>query len=274
MTGVDAVAPEDRYDAHPVAPCGTGVLLLAGSSGRIETARADLLAAHGARVRAIRWFGGAGQRPSPHEVPVELFLAQLEALRGECDRLAVFGSSFGAEAALVVAGLERLDATVAVAPSSVVWSGFHDGDRSSHWTLGGSPVPAVPFASDWTPQTDPPEFVSLYESSLDLDPETTAAATIPVERIAGEVLLIAGGDDRVWPSIRFAQEIAKRRRAHGLDTEVVSEPDAGHRLLLPGEASVSGGVRMGRGGSPEADARLGARAWPRIARVLRLATSE
>lgn len=108
------ITPADVFDAHPAEPHGTAVLLLAGSSGRIETNRAEMLAAHGARVRAIRWFGGVGQRPAPHEVPLELFVDEIDALRANHDRVALFGTSFGAEAALSVAAVTPVDATVAV----------------------------------------------------------------------------------------------------------------------------------------------------------------
>jgi len=80
MTSAHRVATADRYDAIPADPNGTAVLLLAGSSGRIERERAELLARPGARARAIRWFGGEGQRPHPHEVPLELFTTQIEQL--------------------------------------------------------------------------------------------------------------------------------------------------------------------------------------------------
>lgn len=260
----------DLHDAFPEDPCGTAVLLLAGSSGRVEAERAELLARQGARVRAIRWFGGVGQRPVPHEVPIETFIDQLDLLSSDSDRVAIFGTSFGAEAALVTASLHPVDATVAVAPSSVVWSGIADGVWSSHWAHRDTPLPAVPFDPAWTPSTDPPEFRSLYASSLDSDPEITAAATIRAERIGGTVVLVAGGDDRVWPSTRFVSDIVERRTAHGRPTTVVTHPSAGHRLTLPGEAAATGGTAMARGGTPAADAELGALAWPEIVRALAL----
>lgn len=263
----------DVYDVHPSIASGTAVLLLAGSSGRVERERADLFAARGVRVRAIRWFGGVGQRPAPHEVPIELFLTHLDELREESDRLAIFGTSFGAEAALVTAGATRLDATIAVAPSSVVWSGYADEGWSSHWTLRGVPLPAVGFDPSWSASTQPPEYVGLYTASLERDPAVTTAAAIRVEDIAGDLLLIAGGDDRVWPSTRFAADIARRRADHGLPTSVVTHPSAGHRLLLPGESAPAGGVRMARGGSAAADAELGVRAADEIARLLEARSS-
>jgi dienelactone hydrolase len=258
----------DLHDAFPEAPTGTAVLLLAGSSGRIETERAELLARYGARTRAIRWFGGVEQRPAPHEVPIESFIDQLELLRADADRIAIFGTSFGAEAALVTASLHPVDATVAVAPSSVVWSGVLDGEWSSHWSHQGVPLAAVPFDPSWSPSTEPPEYRSLYESSLDRDPDRTEAATIRVEKIVGPVVLVAGGDDRVWPSERFAAEIARRRALHGRETTVIAHPDAGHRMTLPRESAARGGVVMSRGGTPAADAALGALTWPAITRAL------
>lgn len=261
-------ATADRFDAHPPEPNGTGVLLLAGSSGRVEIGRAELLAARGPRVRATRWFGGEGQRPTPHEVPLELFIEQIAVLRRDCDRVVLFGTSFGAEAALTVGTLCPVDAVIAIAPTSVVWAGSHAGRWSSHWTLAGEPVPFTPFDHDWAPDADPPAFRGLYASSMQRFPERAAAARIPAEKITGDVLLIVGQDDQVWPSAYFAQQIVSARKKAGLLTTLVSHPDAGHRLLLPGEQPAAGGVRMARGGTPKADAELGERAWPEILRIL------
>ncbi|KJL21243.1 hypothetical protein RN51_02257 [Microbacterium oxydans] len=236
----------------------------------MEAERAEMLARHGARVRAIRWFGGVGQRPAPHEVPIETFAEEVELLRRDADRVAIVGTSFGAEAALVTASLHPIDVTVAVAPSSVVWAGNSEGTWSSHWTHRGAPLPFVPFAPSWVSSTDPPEYRALYESSVDRDASAAAAAAIRSEDIDGVVMLIAGGDDRVWPSTRFARELAERRTAKGLETTTITHPGAGHRLLLPGESVVTAGVTMARGGSPSADAKLGALAWPKIAKALQL----
>ncbi len=262
--------PEWRL-VRPEVPCGTGVLLLAGSSGRVDVGRASLLARHGATVLAIRWFGGPDQQSGPYDVPLEPIVSALDLLAPECDRLALSGTSFGAEAALLVASLDdRVAATVAFAPSAYVWAGYGDGHWTSHWTLEGAPLPFVPFRDDWTPDSEPPAFRGLYEGSLVVaGPDVVRSATIPVERIGGRVVLVAGGDDQVWPAVDFAEAIAARRLQHGLATAVVTHPDAGHRTLLPGEAVVQGGQRMQRGGTDEADRALGASAWPAIAAAIR-----
>jgi hypothetical protein len=254
---------------EPDEPTGIGVLLLAGSSGRVDAQRARVLRAHGAVVLAIRWFGGPRQQPGPFGVPLELFTGALDRLEPLADELAIAGTSFGGEAALLTAGLDpRVRATVGFAASSVVWPGWSGHEWTSHWTWRGEQLPFVPLDPTWESDEDPPSFLPLYERGL--QQRAGDAGTIPVERISGRLLLIAGGDDRVWPSVRFAEQIVERRSAHGLRTEVVTHPGAGHRTTLPGEVPPVSGMRMARGGSPDADAALGAAAWPEIARALRL----
>lgn len=255
----------------PETHCGTGVLTVGGSSGRIDDARARLFAEQGALAMSIRWFGGPGQPSGPRLVPLETFTAALDRLAPECDRLVISGMSFGAEAALLVASYdERVDGCIGFAPSSVAWSFVDpDGTQVSHWSYGGRPVGAVPFDTTWQPDTDPPAYVGSYEQSLRVaDPETVASATIPVERIS-ELLLVAGGDDQVWPSVDFAQRIATRRREHGLDTTCTTLPNAGHRTLLPGEKPVVAGMSMRRGGTDETNRELGRLAWPHVRHILR-----
>jgi hypothetical protein len=112
-------------------------------------------------------------------------------------------------------------------------------------------------------------FADWYLASLMAVPERLPAATIPVERIP-ELLLVAGGDDQVWPSESFAADISARRSGHGRSTTVVSVPEAGHRTILPDENLPHGGQDMARGGTPEADGVLGATAWPHLIRTLRM----
>jgi hypothetical protein len=141
----------------------------------------------------------------------------------------------------------------------------------SHWTHEGRPVPPVPFDASWEPDTDPPAYVGMYRQSLGVaDAETVANATIPVERI-GEVLLVAGGDDQVWPSVDFAERIVARRRTHGFETTNVMLDTAGHRTLLPGETPVVAGQSIRRGGTDRTNRELGRLAWPHVRRILRLA---
>lgn len=250
------------------------VLILSGSSGRVETDRARVLAARGAAVLPFQWFGGPGQPAEICEIPLESFTPALDHLAAQSSNLAVIGTSRGAEAALLLAaGDPRIRAVAALSPSSVVWPHVCPGaDGRDHlyrssWTLAGRPLPFVPYDETW--RGGPESFRGIYELSLQTFADRMEAATIHVERIAGRVLLTAGADDQVWPADRFAADIAARRAAHGLPTELLTDAHAGHRLRLPGEPAAAPGG-MGRGGTAEADAAFGARVWPRLLSLLDL----
>jgi len=100
-----------------------GVLVVTGSSGRVDVARARLFADRGAVALAQRWWGGDGQAPSINEIPIERFVAAIDRLRDAgCERLAMIGVSYGAHAALLTAIHDpRLELVVAISPA--MWSG-------------------------------------------------------------------------------------------------------------------------------------------------------
>ena len=271
----------DEVDGVCVRPVGsrshtgTGVLVLSGSSGRVEIERAGVLAGVGTTALTYRWFGSPGQPAGIWELPLESFDWAVDHLASQCDRVVLLGASKSAEALLLYAADDRrVDAVVAVSPSHVVWANVAPGPdgslrpQHSSWSRTGRPVPFVPYDDDVVVTGEPPSFEPLYRASLDSHREREAAATIPVERFFGDVLLVAGGDDQVWPSLDSARRIEARRAAHDLPTTVVTHPSAGHRVVLPGESVATGGAPMARGGSEEADRALGLLAWPQIRRVL------
>lgn len=254
---------------------GTGVLVLAGSSGRIDTARVDMLSARGVTAAGLRWFGGDGLPELPSEVPLEHVMDAVGVLAHDCDRVVLLGLSYGAEAALLTASLDpRPAAVVAMAPTDVAWEGHRRTETDpvrSKWTHVGAPVPFVPMDRTPVPAGERPAFVDLYLRSLDVaGADVVAAAEIPVERFGGEVLLVVGGDDQVWPSARAAARIERRRAAAGLPTTVVRDERAGHPIVLPGEVVPDLARPYRVGGDAGAPQRLGRRAWPHIARVLDL----
>lgn len=189
-------------------------------------------------------------------------------------RLAIIGLSYGAEAALLTAVRDhRIAAAVALAPTDVAWEGHRRDDTEpprSKWTWRGEPVPFVPLDSTWTPPADEtPAFTPYYERSRALaGAEAIDAARIPVERFTGDLVLVPGGDDQVWPSLPAARAIAARRAAPGLRTVLVEDPGAGHPVVLPGETApgTARGYRVG--GDVGSAQRLGALAWPAIRDVL------
>lgn len=255
----------------------TGVVVLGGSSGRVDVSRAKLFANHGTMAVALRWFGGEGQAPGICEIPLETFFAAADYLveRG-CERIVLVGTSKGAEAALLTAVHDRrISAVVAISPSSFVWGNIGPGldgisfpERSS-WTLRDTPLPFIPADPEWVREYRDAliAYRGLFEHCLKMHGAEIEAAAIPLERTSAQVLLVAGCDDALWPSDKFAISIVQRRANAGLPTQLVLAKDAGHRVLLPGETTQRSSLHA-HGGNDEADAALGRLAWEQIQAIL------
>jgi dienelactone hydrolase len=263
----------------PVAGSNASVLVLAGSSGRIDAERCRILARAGMTALSIRWFGGPGQAPGICEIPLERFVEAIDVLRAEAgQRIGVLGVSKGAEAALLLAVRDpRVDAVVALSPTSVVWANLGPGldgvtrPCRSSWTWNGEPVAFVPYDDSWTAAEaagEPKSYRAHYEQSRHTFADSARAAAIPIEQSEAQVVLVAGGDDQMWPSLAFARELAAQRTAAGRPVRLVTSAEAGHRPRLPGEGPAGHSDRFRYGGTAQADAALGTAAWPHLVAAL------
>lgn len=255
----------------------TGVVVLSGSSGRVDVARARLFANENASALALQWFGAEGQIPGICEIPLETFFAATDCLvELGCRRIVYVGTSKGAEASLLAAVHDpRIDAVAAISPTSVVWGNIGPGrdgiswpERSS-WTLEGLPCPFVPTDPNWSARYADGlvSYRGLFQHCLQVFKDEASRAAIPVEATSAEIVLVAGGDDALWPSLDFAESIVRRRMDAGKTTRLVSAPDAGHRILLPGENTPRSRSHA-HGGNDDADASLGREAWDHVRELL------
>jgi dienelactone hydrolase len=224
------------------------VISLSGSEGGFESVRAPMLASRGFATLAVAYFRAPGLPQELFDVPVETIERAVSWVRRQpeldANRIAIRGSSRGAELALVAAALiPDIHAVIAEAPSDVVGQGIDSAGRSraaSAWSWRGQPLPFMP-------QIAPPEFTSqfqrrgppyrlrpLYEASR-TDTEALRRAQIPVERINGPILLTSGEDDQYWPSSVHAEAIVARLRAAGFRHAVAhtAHGHAGHQILVP-----------------------------------------
>jgi dienelactone hydrolase len=257
------------------------VLVMGGSEGGFGGDDvAALLASRGYVALSLAYFGTGPLPASLERIPLEYFFAAVDSLQGDArvhrGRLAVLGTSKGAEAALLLAAHDpRLRAVVVYAPSAVAWSCICPNAQSPSWTLTGQPVAFIPGGADpdYRPAAGSPLHpVVNYRYRL-RDTATVRRAEIPVERIHGPVLLVAGQTDELWPSAWSADAITGRLRAHGFRHRVVhlSYPGAGHligKAYLPAGSTRVGGGRLETGGTPQANAAAQADAWPRVLRFL------
>lgn len=190
-------APAPSNAKHPA------VLLLGGSEGGLPaTVPAALLASHGYPVLALAYFHAAGLPNDLRNIPIEYFASAArwlaEQSRVAPGRLAVLGTSYGSEAALLLADHfpDLIHGAVLCAPGASATNSYPKDDGYA-WTYQGKPVEVGP---------------------------------IPVDRVSGPVLAIAGGADLVWESRLSAQGILRELDdAHDkYPHEAVIVPNAGH----------------------------------------------
>ena len=262
-----------------------GVLALGGSDGGIPTYLLRLLAAEQCACLALAYHSTPKTQPNLIEVPLERIERALRWLRdhprvaARDGRVAVVGASKGAELALVLAATfpELIGPVVAYTPSSVVWAGidFSAGPEApprSSWSRAGKPLEFVTFPPGAAPAHTERglSLTPLHESALD---GVTAddAAMIPIERATGPVLLISGGDDRMWPASRMSRMLVDRARRFGRANLVrhLDFPEAGHALFTVDAAEeLKQPIPFDLGGNEAAQARAHEAAWPQVVRVL------
>ncbi|WP_374535117.1 acyl-CoA thioester hydrolase/BAAT C-terminal domain-containing protein [Phenylobacterium sp.] len=262
----------------PEKPNGLGVMVLTGSSGRVDVERAERFAKLGATALALRWWGGEDQPPGINLVPLETFICGIDRLKAEgCDRIAILGTSFGAAAALLTAVKDaRIDYVIAISPSEVVWQNTGPGKDGAAWpprstfTWREEPLPFIVWDPRvWPPfGTQNPVYRPTHELSLKTFEADVPAASIPVEQIRGEIILVAGRADALWPSDAAARRIVERLERHGRTATLVEHPHAGHSPVFPGETPLAAPAERAWGGTPAADRELGAAAWDLILRRL------
>jgi len=265
---------------EPDGPSHGFVVMLGGSFGGVPEAPARRLAEHGLTAFALGYFGAPGLPPALVEIPTESVQDGIEWFRERYaakHAVGLLGFSKGAELALVVTAQlrERVRAVAAVAPSHAVWFGLKppgpDLDRRSErssWSLHGVPLPFLPCAptaqlafNEKGMRTDVFFDMAAYESGA------VDAARIPVERIAGPILLLSGDDDHQWPAESMAAEIMRRMADHGRADDVtnVVYPGAGHAFLVQDFLPPPGiGPAFDYGGGTAADSAAGEDAWKRI----------
>lgn len=246
VTSVQLRPSTDGVYGVAYRPADTGtprpaVLLFGGSEGGLGAPallEAAQLAAHGHPTLAIAYFAVPGLPPTLSRIPLEYFARALAVLRAQPgvdpDRVWVRGASRGGEVALLLgATYPRLvHGVIALVPSSYVNASTAD-PAVAGWTLGGRDVP-------WGRPFNVP--------AADVDPR----ALIPVERIAGPVLLACGDLDLVWRSCGFVAEVRARLVAAGRPVTALTYPGGGHYVgtLQPYLPFTDAGLRQAGGEVP------------------------
>lgn len=263
-----------------------GVLALGGSDGGTPEYLLELLVPEGFACLALAYWGTPETQLVFADVPLERVERGLRWLAGRAEvasadgRVALLGASRGAELALLVAATwpQLVGPVAAYSPSSVAWVGVDPrlppGRTRSSWTLGGAPLAYLRFPEGAVPARSERgiSMLPLCEGGLRNRPAAERAA-IAVERCRGPLLLVSGGDDRVWPAARMCETIVERLSRHGRGDRVrhLHYPAAGHILFpyaRPPDTRVPH-IAVDFGGTPEANRQAHCAVWPEIVRHLR-----
>lgn len=209
------------------------VLAFGGSEGGLAGGGllATQVASLGYPALGIAYFGEPGLPPKLENVAVEEFLTALEWLRGrpEVDsrHVLAFGASRGGELALWLAAHRGDLVEGAIAPVGADRLIRSPTSAGPAWTLDGEPLPYA----DTAPFPGQPDDDADYGDADYGDPDY-GDALIPVEAIAGPIVLACGGRDELWNSCALMDRIIARL---GADADVVAirEDLAGHYVALP-----------------------------------------
>lgn len=233
------------------------VVTVGGSEGSPDFFTALDLARRGHECFAMFFFGQDSQRPQLDRVPLELWqriITHVRSTAQDASTITACGGSKGAEFLLVAASeFDNVDHLVLTAPTAHVWPGLAQGPEHSSWTLSGHELEHLGFR-----RPSPRIGVALLRLILDqarhrparLRPLYEAAhsaantvqrdrARIDARRYTGDLVLVAGGDDQMWPSVPAAREIVALRPQR---TRVQELPGMGH---FPGGPTEGGGYRLG-----------------------------
>lgn len=280
-----------------------------------QLSNAAVLASRGFAALAQAWISEADAAVNVSEVPLERFADALNLLSGHSSvdrsRVAAMAISRGSEGLLAAIGhglAPRLSGLVLISPSCVSWQALGSSGEvpdTASWTVGGRPVAWVPLSSGvlmrqiirnaWTVGRDiahqRPTLLRLrpaYESSL------AAVGLLPRSRSTGTVgapptgamldataapcplLMLAGNDDELWPSVSMARILAAQRATAGFgrDDQLVAYDGAGHLIrlgFLPTDAPWTNGIAFG--GSREGLAAAQADATSRVVNFLQERTA-
>ncbi len=259
------------------------VIVMNGSGGGVNEARAALYASRGIQAFALGYFRAPGLPRYISRTPLEYFETALDHVIERFDpaggRPVVSGQSRGGELSLLLAATypERILGAVAFVPGAFVFGAQGAADPAEGWdgpawTHRGEPLEHLWHDNagvTWQPWNDEPapdRHRDVYVDGL-RDHDLAAASRIPIERFAGPVACVSGLDDRAWPSSMASRQVFAALVRHGHDSERLhlDYEDAGHGIDLPHLPATDidrvhpvSGVHYSNGGTPRGNARAGA----------------
>lgn len=226
------------------------IIMVGGAEGGISGVDdyAKIISSYGYAVLALGYFGMENLPKNFEKIPLEYFFNSIDWAKEmqfiDTTRIVILGGSFGGEAALLVASMRSdIKGVIAVAPSNVIWQGIPKGLPivKSSWTLNGRELPylncsySFSFIGKMLGNSKQVEMRELYKTIFTEEKSKIEPAIIEVEKINGPILLIAGKDDKRWPSYDMCQMVEKRLDSLKFEHQIVClyYDNAGHSIFSP-----------------------------------------
>lgn len=290
--GVKRVEPGEGLHGAFFTPASgvesPGVVVLHGTDAHSREEMASLLASRGFAALALKYIREEGLPDEMIEVPLEFVGKAVDWLSSRPEvagrPVGLLGTSRGGELALLVSTLfPKVKAVVSFSGSGVAFEGLHadprEKDVKSAWSFEGKPVPylkrvdSASFTAKaiWAGvRSKSFSTLQTYVKALE-DKAALEAATIPVEESDAAVLMFAGDQDKVWPSVELSRIAIERLGSKGSSNphELVVFKGAGHGQGIPnrptmvGETKAFSGSKLAFGGSAAANAHSDSEAWKR-----------
>ncbi|NNE02927.1 MAG: hypothetical protein HKN52_07155 [Eudoraea sp.] len=258
--GIETETLNDQIVAKIMRPSNyeqplPAIILLGGSGGGLSWASrmGALLADEGYATMALAYFNEEKLPKNLAQIPLEYIENAINELirKNYIDenRIGILGYSKGAELALLMASRNsEIKCIAAIAPGSAVFQGFKPPKFPvlSSWSLNGEDLEFVPNAYD-------KRFFETYDGmylwyrTLSQH-DKVEKASIPVENIHGDILLVSGVKDKIWPSTYMSEQIISRLNIAKFENnyEHIALPFAGHGIAEPpGHPTTSLSSRLG-----------------------------
>ena len=265
------------------------IIVMNGSGGGINEARAALYAAAGIQAFALGYFKTHELSPYISRTPLEYFERALRYVARECSPLGglpiISGQSRGGELSLLLAATfpSLIGGVVAFVPGAFVfgaqgaadpadgWNGptwLYEGRALEHLWNNNAAVTWQP----WNDEPPPTRHTDVYVEGLK-NRELARASRIPIENFSGPVMCVSGLDDRAWPSSMASRIVfdALERAGHTAERAHLDYVDAGHGIAIPHLPATEiervhpvSGVHYSNGGTPRGIAYASADSFTRV----------
>ncbi|MBA6157356.1 acetylxylan esterase [Tenacibaculum sp. S7007] len=144
-------------------------------------------------------------------------------------KIAVIGGSKGGELVLNLAShYNDIDAVIAIVPSHANFPSTTVNASTSSWSLKDKELPFIPMPWKAVPSVLKREMSNAYKIMLE-NKVAEDKASIAVEKINGNLLLISATQDELWPSTLMSNKIINRLKVNNFNNYYEHIPiEGGH----------------------------------------------